>query len=58
MRIIEEGKAPEIVFNCDICHTKFAEDASKCSLVKGITAYWTTICPTCHQWVKSSEVEN
>lgn len=40
-----------------ICHTKFAEDANKCSLVKGITTYCTTLCPTCHQWVNSSEVE-
>ena len=57
MRIIEEGKAPEVIFDCDVCHTKFAELASECNLVHGLYRYWMVICPTCHQWVKSSEVE-
>ena len=59
MRIIEAGKAPEILFNCDICNTKFAENAGKCNMFRGgyhFEKYWSAICPICGAISKSSEV--
>lgn len=58
MRIIEEGKAPEIIFRCKTCNTKFAEDAKQCSRVTATpNMYWWTICPVCGQMVQKYDYD-
>ena len=56
MRIIKEGKAPEITFTCKICGTEFAEEAKNCTHGECFKlAFWETKCPICGQHVEYIE---
>lgn len=53
MKIIKEGKAPTIVFTCNVCQTIFEEESKKCGLIKDPqNSYWWIRCPICGQTVE------
>ncbi len=54
MKIIKEGKAPELHFICSVCDTEFEEDAKNCLYTRDdIASRWLTRCPICGSQVNA-----